>query len=184
MISRSADRPRALLLAAAAFAATPAQAAADDAPRAAWGKAGVSYEQYRTDADECADVGLNADISHIAPVERLRSATRQLENADSQFSASASADPMDAGIRHAQEAASIRAAARPEEQVKAVKEVIFAATQRCMAQHGYVRFALTEAQRSEMAMLKEHSPEWRTYLHKLASDGVILAQQKEALPKG
>jgi hypothetical protein len=60
----------------------------------------------------------------------------------------------------------------------------FAATQRCMAKHGYVRFVLTEAQRGEIAQLKEHSQEWRTYLHKLASDGAIVEQQKERLPEG
>ena len=191
MTLRSIRHSSVLLLATTAFAATPAHAA-DDAPKAAWGKAGVSYEQYRSDAYDCALDGLSTDISHTAPVERLRSASRQLEAADSQFSASASADSteagirqaQEAGIRHAQETAAIRAGARPEQQVKAVKEIIFAATQRCMARHGYVRFALTEAQRGEIARLKEHSQEWRTYLHKLASDGAIVEQQKEPLPEG
>jgi hypothetical protein len=32
--------------------------------------------------------------------------------------------------------------------------------------------------------LKEHSQEWRTYLHKLASDGAIVEQQKEPSPEG
>lgn len=176
-------RSSVLLFAAGAFAATPAYAA-DDAPRFAWGKAGVGYEQYRSDAYDCAEAGLSTDISHTAPVERLRSASRQLDAVDAQVSDAASADPMAAGIRHAQDSAAIRAAARPEQQVKAVKEIIFAATQRCMARHGYTRFALTEAQRGEMAQMKDHSPEWRTYLHKLASDGAILEQQKQPLPKG
>ena len=177
----SAFRPRALLLAAAAIAATPAQAA-DEAPLRAWGKAGVSYDQYRDEAYACAEYGLNTDVSDTEAVAALRSATRRMEAADSQFSASASADPMEAGIRHAQEAAAIRAAARPELQVQAVKEIIFAATQRCMAELGYTLFALTEEQRSEMAEMKKQ--ERRVYLHRLASDRAILEQQRAPLSEG
>jgi hypothetical protein len=176
-MNRFPFRFAALVLAAASLSA-PAQAA-DDAPRLAWGKAGVSYDQYRSDANDCADYGLNTDVSDTEAVAKLRRATQQLEAADSQFSAAASADPMDAGIRHAQESAAIRAAARPEQQVQAVKEVIFAATQRCMAELGYVLFALTEEQRSAMAPLKKQ--ERREFLHRLASDGAILEQQRKPL---
>lgn len=181
MTLSSALRPHALLLAVAAFAAAPAQAA-DEAPRHAWGKAGVSYDQYRDDAYVCAEYGLNIDVSDTEAVAELRSATRRMEAADSQFSSSASADPMEAGIRHAQEAAAIRAAARPERQVQAVKEIIFAATQRCMAELGYTQFALTEEQRSEMAVMKKR--ERRVYLHRLASDGAILERQRQPLSEG
>jgi hypothetical protein len=180
MNPRSTLRTCVLLLASASFA-TPAQAA-DDAPRLAWGKAGVSYDQYRSDANDCAEYGLNIDVSDTEAVAQLRRATRQLEAADSQFSAAASADPMDAGIRHAQESAAIRAAARPEQQVQAVKEFIFAATQRCMAELGYVLFALTEEQRSAMAPLKKQKR--REFLHRLASDGAILEQQRQPLSEG
>jgi hypothetical protein len=181
MIVRPAIRSRALLLAAASLAAAPAYAA-DDAPRAAWGKAGVGYEQYRDDAYVCAEVGLNADIAQTEPVEQLRSATRRMEAADSQFSSAASTDPMEAGVRHAQEAAAIRAATRPEKRVQEVKEIIFAATQRCMAEQGYVLFALTEEQRGEMAEMKKR--ERRAYLHRLASDAAILERQKVASSAG
>ena len=179
-MNRSPFRFAALVLAAASLSA-PAQAA-DDAPQFAWGKAGVSYEQYRSDGNDCAEYGLNIDISDTEAVAKLRRATQQLEAADSQFGAAASADPMDAGIRHAQEAASIRAAARPEQQLQAIKEIIFAATQQCMAEFGYVLFALTEEQRSAMAQLNKQ--ERRTYLHSLASDGAILEQQKKPLQEG
>jgi hypothetical protein len=173
-------RTCALALAAMAFAPTPAQAA--DAPRFAWGKAGVSYEQYRNEAYECAIVGLDTNIDNTEPVERLRTATRQLEALDNRQSVSSSTDPVGAGINHAQDLARIRESARPEKQVKEVKKILFSAMQQCMAQRGYTRFALTEDQRDVIAQYKDGSQERRVLLHKLASDATVLEQQKQPLP--
>jgi hypothetical protein len=168
----------AVLLAAAALAAAPARA--DDAPRFAWGKAGVSYETYRAEAYDCALYGLSIDVAHTAPVEQLRKASRQMEALDAQKGGAGSADPIAEGIRYAQETAAVRAAARPEKQVQAVKEIMFSAMQRCMAAHGYIRFALTEAQRGEMDALHD-AQERRVFLHKLASDAAVLEQQRQPL---
>lgn len=174
-------RTCALALAAIAFAPTTAQAA--DAPRHAWGKAGVSYDQYRAEAFECAIVGLDTNIENSEPVERLRIATRQLEALDArQGGVASSADPVGAGINHAQDLARIRESARPEQQVKEVKKILFSAMQQCMAQRGYTRFALTEDQRRAYAGFKDGSQERRAYLHRLASDAAVLEQQKQPLP--
>ncbi|HYC94828.1 MAG TPA: hypothetical protein VEB39_03925, partial [Sphingomicrobium sp.] len=116
------------------------------------------------------------------PVEKLRTATRQLEALDNRQGVASSADPVGAGIRHAQDLAAIRESARAEQQVKEVKKILFSAMQKCMVQRGYTRFALTEAQRSEMARFKDGSQERREFLHKLASDADILEQQKQPLP--
>jgi hypothetical protein len=180
MKSASPFRTCALALAAMAFAPTPAQAA--DAPKVAWGKAGVSYDQYRNEAYECAIVGLDTNIDNSEPVEKLRSATRQLEALDARQGVASSTDPMGAGIRHAQDIAAVQNSARPEQQFKEVKKILFSAMQQCMAQRGYIRFALTEDQRSEFAKFKDGSQERRVYLHKLATDPAILQQQKLPLP--
>ena len=166
---------------AAAFACSTAQAA--DAPKFAWGKAGVGYDQYRNEAYECAIVGLDTNIENSEPVERLRSATRQLEALDArQGGVASSSDPAAAGIRHAQDLAAIRESARAERQVKEVKKILFSAMQQCMVQRGYTRFALTEDQRRQYAGFNDDSTERRVYLHKLASDAAILEQQKQPLP--
>lgn len=172
----------ALALAATALASAPAHAA--DAPRFAWGKAGVSYDQYREEAYQCALVGLGTDIADTEPVERLRSASRQMEALESRQGAGNSADPVAAGVQYAQDVEAVRNSARAEQQVEAVKKILFSTMQQCMIQHGYTRFALTEEQRSEIARFEDGSPERRAFLHKLASDAAVLEQQKQPLPEG
>lgn len=164
---------------AAALACSSAQAGA---PRFAWGKAGISYDQYRAEAFECAIVGLDTNIDNTEPVERLRNATRELEALDNRQSVASSADPVGAGINHAQDLARMREAARPDQQVKEVKKILFSAMQQCMIQRGYTRFALTEDQRDEIDKLKDGSQERRAYIHKLASDPAVLDHQKQPLP--
>ncbi|MDP9422869.1 MAG: hypothetical protein M3Q19_08560 [Pseudomonadota bacterium] len=180
MKSASLFRTCALALAAVALGPTTARAA--DAPKFAWGKAGVSYDQYRDEAYECAMVGLDTNIENTEPVERLRKATRQLEALDNRQGVASSTDPMGAGIRHAQDLAAIKESARAEQQVKELKKILFAAMQKCMVQRGYTRFALTEDQRREVAKFKNGSPERRAFLYKLGSDPAILEQQKQPLP--
>ena len=170
-----------LLVLAAMPLATPAHAA--DAPRFSWGKAGVGYDQYRNEAYDCAMVGLNTDISGSEPVEALRTADRQMEALESRMQGiGSSSDPVAAGTRHANDVESVRAAARPDRQVEAIKQLVFPAIQQCMIDRGYTRFALTEEQRAEMSELGRE--EGRAYLHKLASDAAVLEQQKQPLPEG
>jgi len=172
---------RSALLALAALSATAAQAA--DAPQFAWGKAGVAYEQYREEAYQCAMAGFGSDIADSAPVETLRKATRRLEALDGQLQTIGSApDPVAAGAQYASEAATVRAAARPEKQIEAVKQLMFSVMQQCMIDRGYTRFALTEDQRSGWSALAD-AQERRVFLHKLASDAAVLEQQKQPLPK-
>jgi hypothetical protein len=181
----SARRTAALLLAAGAFvsfASAPAFAA--DAPRFAWGKAGISYDDYRSEAYECALEGLGAEVEDTEPVQRLRQATQEMEALDARQNISSSSDPLAAGVRHAQDLEAARLAARPEQQIRAVKQVIYAAIQDCMVSRGFTRFALTEEQRGEMKQLADGSEERREYLHRLASDATILERQQQPLPRG
>ena len=172
---------RTALLAIAALSAAAASAA--DAPQFAWGKAGVAYEAYREEAYQCAMAGFGSDIADSAPVETLRQASRRLEALDGQLQTIGSApDPVAAGAQYASEAASIRAAARPEKQVQAVKQLMFSVMQQCMIDHGYTRFALTEEQRTQWSALAD-AQERRVFLHKLASDAAVLEQQQQPLAK-
>jgi hypothetical protein len=133
MKSAFSFRSGALALAALAIAG-PAQAA--DAPRHAWGKAGVSYDQYREEAYQCAMAGLETDIADTEPVERLRSASRQMEAIARRQGAGNSADPVAADVRYAQDVEAVRNSAQAEQQVAAVKKILFSAMQQCMMQSG------------------------------------------------
>ena len=175
-------RRSALLLAAALLTATPAHAG--DAPRFAWGKAGVSYEAYRAEAFECALDGLSLDVADSEPVERLRRASRQMDALESARQGAGAADPLAAGVRYAQDVEAVRNSARPERQVEEVKQIMFSAMQQCMIRSGYTRFALTEEQRGELARFEDGSQERRSLLHKLASDAAVIEQQKQPLPAG
>jgi hypothetical protein len=174
----------ALGLAAASFAAAAAHAA--EAPQFAWGKAGVAYDEYRAEAYDCALDGLSSSkIDESEPVETLRKATRRMEALDGRMQGiGGAADPTAAGIRHAQDVAAVRASARPEKQVQEVKRIVFSEIQQCMIAQGYTRFALTEEQRAEIAQLEKGSQEWRSALHRLASDPVVLENQQQPLPEG
>jgi hypothetical protein len=179
----SSFRTGALAVAALTLVAGPAQAA--DAPRLAWGKAGISYDQYRDEAYDCAMVGLETDVSDTEPVEALRSATRQMEALESRQAAATSSDPAAAaaaGVRHAQEVEAVRNSARAEQQVEEVKRIVFSTIQQCMIERGYTRFALTEEQRREIEQFDDGSPERRVALYQLASDAAILEAQKQPLP--
>jgi hypothetical protein len=176
-------RVGAFALAAFALAAAPAQAA-DDAPRFAWGKAGVSYDAWRAEAYECALDGLSIDVANTEPVERLRRASRQMEALDSRQSGATAADPVAAGVRYAQDVDAVRNSARAEQQVEEVKRIMFSAMQRCMVGRGYTRFALTEAQRAELARFEDGTQERRAALHRLASEAAVLETQKQPLPEG
>lgn len=172
------------LFAAAAlvFGTGPARAA--EAPRFAWGKAGISYEQYRNDAYDCAMVGLGTNIDDSKPVETLRTASRQLEVLDGKLQAAGNAsDPVAAGIAYANDVNSVRAAARPEQQVEAIKQIVFPVIQHCLVERGYTRIALTDEQRAGLADLKEGSRERRLFLYNLASDAHVLEAQKRPLAK-
>ena len=183
MNSASTLRLSAFALAAIALTTAPAHAA-DDAPRFAWGKAGVGYDQYRSEAYECALDGLSIDVANTEPVERLRSASRQMEALDGRQNTASAADPIAAGVRYAQDVEAVRNSARAEQQVEAVKQIMFSAMQQCMIKHGYTRFALTEEQRAELARFEDGTQERRTLLHKLSSDAAVLEAQKQPLPEG
>lgn len=161
-----------------------ATAQAGEAPKFAWGKAGVAYQQYRDEAYDCAMVGLDSNIDKTAPVETLRSASRQLEALDGRLQSMAGAsNPAAAGMNYAADTQAIQASARPEKQIDAIKQIIFPVIQQCMIKRGYTRFALTEDQRAHLSTFKDKSDERRTYLYTLASDGDIVEKQKQPLPE-
>src|SRR4051794_12285951 len=54
-------------------------AAAAPVPQQSWGKAGISFDQYRQDAIECGREGYYLDISQTADAKELVRASRRLD---------------------------------------------------------------------------------------------------------
>lgn len=164
-----------------------AQADMRDVPMVAWGKANISYDQYRDEALECGKVGLAADIDHSDPVNTLRTAATQLSEVDQRWSMAHGSNAItwpnsgnqiqaDAMAR-AQEEQSIEMGAQPKTQYARIKDLMFVEVRKCMTARGFSRFALTEAQRAEMSALKGKDLR-RQYLYKLASNPEVLDKQK------
>lgn len=157
------------------LALAPTVAAALDAPKVSWGKADVSYEQYRADALDCGKNGLATDIDNSDPVNTLRTAAMQLQALDDHWTninVNRAELPADAYERQ-----QIETAARPKEQFAKIKAMMFVAVRKCMSDHGYARFTLTDAQRAEMNKIGDLNGR-RQYLFKLASNREVLEKQK------
>ncbi len=169
----------------------PSMAMAVEPPRASWGKAGVTFDQYRADAAECTRAGLSTDVADMRAVKTLIAASRQLDavlgnqtmpstgpgNGMSQI------DPT--MLNTAQQAARIREGANPEARFREVRTALQTTTDTCLNDRGYVRFTLTRDQRARLGKLRPGTAERHAYLYALASDAGILERQRatvEVLP--
>ncbi len=172
MVSRSIVLGIALSLAGAASAA--------EAPRSSWGRAGVGFDRYRADAIECGRAGLGTDIADLDAVKTLATASRQidtlLQNQQSAVTPDGTLDPV--AMNTAQQVARTVEGADPRARYKEVRAVLMSTVERCLTDRGYVRFDLTPDQRRQLRGLKAGSPERHAFLHALASDPDILAQQR------
>lgn len=161
--------------------------AKETAPQTVWAKAGVSYEQYRGDALECAQQGLASDIDNSQEVKTLARASQQLEGIDASGQTSSGRstgstgqpDMVAAATDRAIEQQTIIAAAQPERQYAGIKEKMFVVVRSCMIKHGYAKIVLTENQRKEYVGIKGGADIRRAYIHKLASDPHVLETQRQ-----
>jgi hypothetical protein len=165
---------------AALFAAMPAHAQ-NQAIWESWGKAHVSFDQYRSDAVECGRAGVHIDIANTAPVQALKRGTREMEANDQGAQAySAGATPeqlMDQTVVLANQYQRIREHTRADVQVAKVKGMMLTETEACLAARGYSRFRLTGDQHRHLARLRVGKPERHEYLYRLASDPAVLTNQ-------
>lgn len=185
-MSRLTLRPTAILIFLAGLAAAPAAAS----PSLSWGKAGVSFEDYRADATNCLREAAATDLSGTEPARALILASRRIEtglSSDytpmingaagvSDTSARPSFEPSaEAALRFGESSA----AARVGHHVRQARDIMAARLESCLAGHGYQRFHLTAAQRRQLDRLPARAVERQAYLHRLASDPQILASQSE-----
>ena len=162
-------RVRSTIAALVAFSlASPALSA--PRPKESWGRAGVSFEDYRRDAEECGRIVYYADLSQNEHAQAFVTGTKRMEGTDG-----LPLDFMALAHRYGQ----IQANTRPEWRIRELRQGMQSVLEICLERRGYVKFQLTEAQREDLEHLKKGSPERHAYLHRLASDPGVLASQAQ-----
>jgi hypothetical protein len=142
-------------------------------PRESWGRAGVPFETYRQDAEDCGRMAYYADLSETEHAQAFVTGTMRMEATDG-----LPLDTVELAARYAR----IEHGTRTEWRLRELEEAMQSVVEICLTRRGYVKFQLTEEQREDLEHLKKGSPERHVYLHRLASDAGVLANQ--ALPFG
>jgi hypothetical protein len=179
-----------ILIALAVTALLGGGALAANAPQTSWGKAGVSFDDYRSDATFCLRAAARTDLTGTEPANALVLASRRMAagqtndytptvggaSSTGPSTTNSGFDPMlEAANRMQQE----RIAARPDLRIRQAHDIMQRRLDACLAGRGYRRFRLTEDQRRQLRHYPERAAERQTYLHRLASDPQILAAQGE-----
>jgi hypothetical protein len=156
--------------------AVPPRISSKPAPQTSWGKAGVSFEQYRADAVTCGQRGYYRDVSDSDAAQAFVKGSRMIDGAlQTSGGIARVGDPW-------VDVARVVQGVRPAARMREVGALLLATVEQCLVGLGYSRFRLTEAQRGEAEKLKFGTPERHAYLHRLASDADILARQR--IPPG
>ena len=179
-----------ILIALAATIGLAGAATAANAPQTSWGKAGVSFDDYRSDATFCLRVAAGTDLTGTEPANALVLASRRMAtgqtndytpavggaNGTGPSTVNSGFDPaIEAANRMQQE----RIAARPELRIRQARGILQLRLDHCLAGRGYHRFRLTDDQRRQLRHMPLRAPERQVYLHRLASDPQVLAAQGE-----
>lgn len=157
----------------ACAAALPASVFAAPAPPVSWGKPGVSLATYRAESIGCAMRAYYTDVADTNGAKNFVQASRLLDTY-----AGAPGNAMD----NARMMGSIVQGTHVDESLRDVKRFQIGLLDKCLAEHGYHRFRLTDEQRRHLEKLKIGSNARHVYLHRLASDPQILSAQVEPDP--
>lgn len=159
----------------ASFAASAANA--ENPGMVSWGKAGVSFAQYRNDAVQCGRKGYWRDVSHTEAAQVFKSASRQLETNEGSLQSAALLGNTEQVAGIVGNSARIVAGTRPEKRMKEVGTFLNETVANCLAARGYTRFQLTPEQQRRLDHLRRGTPPRHQYLYSLGSDPRVLAQQ-------
>lgn len=168
-------------------------------PPESWGKAGVSFADYRSEAIACARQGAGLDVSHTDAAAVLINASRKIDTitengvpdsgnqqADNFPSAGAAAGStidvsynpaMARSLELSHRYGEVLAAARPEKQIHDVGVLMRSVVADCLSRMGYQRFRLTGDQTRHLSHLRRGSDARQRYLYSLASDPQVLREQ-------
>jgi hypothetical protein len=174
------------LASATAFVATTAEAATTRDIETSWGRPGVTYSEYRSEAASCENEAVATAIAGTPEVKQLIKASRALDNAYAMAwmanppTSSWGANPTGiiSNISNPWNAAI--GAARSfgvEDSIQGVRGMLQATMDSCLWRHGYRQFRLTEEQRGNLKKLPLGSERRQKYLHRLASDATVLQVQ-------
>jgi len=149
---------------AAALAASPASASRiSPGLQTSWGKPGVSLQQYWIDSAECGHQAANIDLSGTDPARALVLASRMFE--------------IYSGLGSVSSMITVNRIGSPEIQWNRAATIMRRDLESCLTERGYVKFKLTKGQARHLNALAAGSLERRKYLHQLASDPTVLAEQ-------
>jgi hypothetical protein len=136
-----------------------------DAPSTSWGKAGVSFSDYLTDASACASAAANV---HAPPEDLIQT----------HVTGGVSATPGSAEAAQASNDALLATANEMRDrQVHADEHARLMAEHQCLQQRGYTQFRLTPEQRAHAQALPADSVARANYLHQLAADPQVVSAQ-------
>jgi hypothetical protein len=163
-------------------------------PVTAWGKEGVSMLDYRTDSGQCALIAVTfeqtPDEANIAGGVSGANAAPPPQAPSGSMVASGTMPGMGgtvatnsaiiAGGNNRDSGAvdvANRAAMQQQSREMAAQRARNEALKSCLSNRGYTEFALTPAQRAELAKLPQGSDQRREYLYRLGTDPGVLERQ-------
>jgi hypothetical protein len=146
----------------------PAAATAAPAPPFSWGKPGVSLAAYRTESVDCAMRAYYTDVADTNGAKNFVQGSRLIETY-----AGAPGDTLGNALM----IGTIVQGVHVDESLKQVKNFQLDLVNKCLIEHGYHRFRLTDEQRKHLEKLKIGSETRHTYLYHLASDPAVLSAQ-------
>jgi len=150
----------------------------------AWGKAGVSKQDYGTDVGMCTGLasqhGGGGPQNTAGGINGRNNSSAGGGSGEASPSAAVPASGTYSGMASADFAQ--RAATQQRTQQMAEQRARSDAMKSCLAERGYQEFALTAEQAAHLATLPKGSNDYLEYLYKLGSDGEIVGKQSKAAP--
>lgn len=143
-----------------------------------WGKAGVSFDDYRSDAMLCARHAVAMDISETEAAQTMVAASQSVDSAASGAWITTPSPTDQAAMTSPNLDINRTASAyRADRQFRAISDLQYETLAVCLRQLGYRQFRLTREQQRELRRLRHGSSERRLYLHRLASSPDVLERQ-------
>lgn len=167
----------------AGIALVTASATANAASRdiqTSWGKPGVSFAEYRTDANICAAGAMQIDISGTDAARRAVDASRKLDTLygmGSSYGFSVWPGGGFIGGPNVNAIEHLRNSYRVKETLAEIKDWQLQVLHGCLRGLGYRQFALTPEQRAALRRLPLRSERRQSFLHGLGSSPAVLSRQ-------
>jgi hypothetical protein len=150
--------------------------------RSSWGKAGVSFADYRADAIACGEEASAMDLAGSDPARALAAASRLMESEPNAAPAAVRDSTQAPGaaidsLALAGAAPSAQQMVGPDRQIAKAGDLMRTRLERCLAGRGYHAFKLTGEQRKALSKLPVGSDARHAFLHRLGSDPDVLSRQ-------